>query len=387
MAGQAAASMGAQSPEIISGPPKAEFEPNPHLVGGFLMELEDGSSVAVEVRTLRDEEAYRGGTTCLEAYMITEKTPDDNGEVIELSYLYNVRSNMPAHLRSDTRVWSTTAWTTREGGFNRKVMEGLNDIGYATSFVEPEGKSISASLQDAAKHINYIRAVADQRRGDDKLSTDTAAYIGPSRAAAVGLGVTGLAYSDLSASCFVKPRKLSQLPEDAIQLGVEGWELFKHAVTLSPKELVEHRSTFSFHPVDFMHTVLAIRHLRSGQTGTMLRGNDAGAVNLTLFNKDGWSQHEDTEEEAGNKSNIHTAVLDGRHLSLAHPLVIQAAFDRFDTIAQMRGLDGGFDKVDFETVAGIRPRFDERRSTLGSITGRLGVDKVLRTAQSLASIS
>lgn len=377
---------GGPSPETMTGQVKIEFEPNPQKVGGFLLEREDGSKVDIEVTTL-DEDVYRGGTTRLDNYKITEIASDEEGSS-ESTYSYNARTNLPRQLRSNTLAEATTAWTTREGGFNAKLMRGMNDKGYATMFIEPRGRSISASLIDASAHVNYVGSVARNfRQVSDELRPDEIVYVGPSRAAAIGFGVSNSAYSDLLASCFINPGKLSELPNDAKQLGVELFEAVKHAGSLGPRELIDHRTTFSMNPVDLAHTILAIRHLRSGQTGEMLRSNDAGAVNLTLFDQDGWSQHEDTLKELEHRPNIYATVHSGRHLSLAHPAVIQSVFDRFDMVAEMRGFDGSFKEVDFETVASIQPVFDERRSLIGSISGQLGVGKVFSIAQSLASIS
>ena len=362
------------SPEMMTGQPKFEFDPQ--ATGGFLLDGGAGSSVQVDIESL-GEEAYRGGTTQLDAYRITTVRADES----KTAHSYNVRTNTPNHLRSDTLVESTTPWTTREGGFNKRFMSGLNDLGYATMFVEPRGGAIRASLIDSADNLNYIGQIArDYRLSSGDIRPDNTLYVGASRAAAIGSGVIST-YSDLIAPCYVIPGTRQELPKAALQLGLEMAEAGKHLASLGLREVVSQRGTFSAHPVDLIHTVLAIPHLRNRDAGKLFWSNSAEASHITLFDKDGWSQPDEVAKMADDKPNMHVEVLGGRHMALAKPEVIQASLDRFDTLAEMRGFDGEVEDADFDEIWKIQP--PAQKSALGNLSLRT----VIKAGYNLASTS
>ncbi|HEX5798363.1 MAG TPA: hypothetical protein VFX79_03325 [Candidatus Saccharimonadales bacterium] len=369
---------GRSGPEIIPGQADLEFYPQPN--GGFLLERQDGSSVQVDVEML-DEEAYRGGMTRLEAYTITAKGAPEGEAPPQTRHRYHARTNTPNHLGSDARVDATTPWTTREKGFNERFMSGLNDRDYATMLVEPRGSAIRAGLAGSADNINYIGHISrNYRSTSESLRPDRSLYAGRSRAAAIGFGVLSN-YSDLTAPCFVRPGSLKELPEDALQLTLEAVELLKHLASIGIGEAVSQRRTFSAHPVDLINTVLAIPSLRNGDAGKLFRSGSAKALHITMFDKDGWSQPDEVMTMAGERPDTYLSLLSGRHMALAKPEVEQASLDRFSALADMRGVDGSFDDVDFEEIARIQPDIDTERSPIG----RLSLGKAVKAVYSFAT--
>lgn len=333
-----------QSPENMTG--QVDFESNPQSAEGFLMD----SAGIINVITL-DEDSYRGGETSLYEYEMT----DGNR--------YYVRSNRPDSLRSDIGVVSTTPWTTRAGGFNNDNMSSLNELGYQTDFVEPRGKAIRASLPDSALHLELIAA---DRHSKSELRPDETLYFGASRAAAIGFGVKSAVYADLLAPCFPVGCKPNQLPKAVSQLGVEAIELGRHITKLGLGRLAAQHTTFSKHPMDVAHTVLTIPKLINGDAGRLAWSNPHRPTHITLLDKDGWSQPSSWDELAAERPNMHVSRLQGRHMTLARQDIIDAAMDRFDTLAEMRGFDGSIEDIDFEQIWKIQPA--EPKKLLGGLS-------------------
>ncbi|HYF96740.1 MAG TPA: hypothetical protein VD947_01740 [Patescibacteria group bacterium] len=375
------------SPESMAGPSPIEFSPQPS--GGFLLQREDDSVVNVQVKTL-EEDAFLGGKTRLTAYSITTETPE--GETTNASY--NSRLNLPGHLIADTLIEGTTAWGTRGGkrgreqrggGFNDDLMFLFNELHHGSLFIEPQGKTIGASLADSARDISYIGNIErNHRMGRIDIRPDKVIYASPSRGAAIGLGVEDVVYAELLAPCFLRPGTIQELPRDAKQLGREGWELGKHIASLGLRGALANQQTFSKNPLDFLYTVMAIPHLRNGDAGRLLLSNSADFTHVTLFDQDGWSQPDETTRTmTGLHNNMHLTLLPGRHITLAHPLVLQALIERVDTIAEMRGFDGDFKEVDFEKITQIQPELPQTAGLLGSFS----VGNTLKTAYNLVSFS
>ncbi|HEX5797139.1 MAG TPA: hypothetical protein VFX86_01975 [Candidatus Saccharimonadales bacterium] len=279
--------------------------------------------------------------------------------------VYETELTRAADERSDTAIADSTPWIVGRKGFNEKVNGQFNEMGYSTISVSPVGSALGASLRHSAHNMNSI--VGHVLQNSD-LRPAVLGY-GSSRAAAIALGLRGMEYADVIAPCFPRAPRAEELLGTVAQAGFEAIELGKHVLRIGPGGVARQRKTFSTSPSDWLHYLEVVPHLWSGDAGRLAWSNRHTPTHITLFDKDGWSQPDDWKAMAEDRPNTAITMLEGRHMRIPDPRVLAGPFHRFDVLAEMRGYDGSFESVDFDSLAEAQPPEPDRRSgPLGNIS-------------------
>ncbi len=332
-----------------AAPQEAGFEiagHTPRSSEGFLI---DGIASVERL----DEGTHRGHHMQLDRYVMAD------GNAYEREFA------RPADPRSDTAIADTTPWLVGRKGFSEKVNGRFNDMGYPTIFVNPAGDALSATLRTSAHNMDSV--VRHTLQNSD-LRPTVLGY-GSSRAAAVALGLSDMEYTDVIAPCFPSVPKVEELPGVIAQAGYEALELGKHAARIGPGGIAGHRRTFSTSPSDWLHYLKVIPKLWNGDAGRLSWANRDTPTHITLFDQDGWSQPEVWQIMQGDRPRTTITTLGGRHMRIPDPRVLAGPFHRFSVLAEMRGIDGSFEDVDFEAVAEARPpKPDGRSGLLGGVS-------------------
>ncbi len=341
------------SPEMAPGHERLDHDPR--YGEGFLI---DTGIASVE---LLSSESRKSHSVQLDRY------------TMEDGHAYEVEFAQPADSRSDTAIASTTPWLVGRKGFNTKINSQFNDMGYPTIFVSPIDSALGANLRDSAHNMNHI--IRHRLHESDLRPNEVLGY-GSSRAAAIALGLKDMAYADVLAPCFPRGTKLEELPGNIIQAGFEAAELGKHIARIGLLGISRQHKTFSSDPADWLHYLRVIPHLWNGDAGRLAHTSKETPTHLTVLDKDGWSQPHIWQQMASDRPKMSVKIMEGRHLSLTHPKVLEGPFTRFDMLAEMRGFDGSFEDVDFGEVMQIEPA----EHTKSGLLGRLSVGSLLKAA-------
>lgn len=337
----------AYSPEVSAG--QEILDQDPHCGEGFLM------NGIVSVERLGDD-IQSGHHIRLDRYTMAD------------GYVYERELALATDPRSDTAIGDTTPWLIKKG-FNEKVNRILNDMGYHTAFVRPQGDALSATLRDSATNMNSI---IEHTLQNSDLRQSILGY-GSSRAAAIALGLHNMEYADVIAACFARAPKVEELPATIAQAGFEVLELGKHVLRIGPGGVAGHRETFSSSPSDWLEYIKVIPKLWNGDAGRLSWENQHTPLHMTLFRNDSWSQPSVWKAMEQTRPNMTITMMNGRHMRIPDPKVLAGPFHRFDMLAEMRGFDGEFDQEMLKEVRELQPEPEEEKSLLG----RLGLSKAL----------
>jgi hypothetical protein len=337
-----------------------EAVPNrPQETEGFFNEEQtlDTAMEEIVVKELKSD-TYRGGTTQLDRL-----TMGDGSQYERL-----VTTPTRANLTSDTYVSGTTPWWARLDGFITDTTRKLAKRGQASALVAPKGCATSHGLPKALYHMDVINK--HTVRGSD-MRPDAFVGLGISRAAALVLGLRGLQYAESLGPCYPEAMEPKDLPKDALQLGVEAFEIGKHALLgHGPVGILRHRRTFSLHPEHIWRSLLAIPGFINGDAGRLPFINPDAHSMVTVKEQDVWSRAKAWDEVAKHLPNMTVRHYAGKHGSYANPRTLEPALARIEALAEERGFDGDFADVDFDRIKDIEPT-PKKRSLLIRPLGRL----------------
>jgi hypothetical protein len=321
---------------------------------------EQVSTTATEVVDVEElkSDTYRGGTTQLDRL-----TMDDGSRYERL-----VTTPNRANLTSDTFVSIPAPWWARLKGFNTETTRKLAEREQASSLVVPIGQAVSHNLLKALHHMN---AINEHTARNSDMRPDAFVGLGISRAAALVLGLRGLQYAESLGPCYPEAMEPEDLPKDALQLGVEAFEIGKHALLgHGPIGMLRNHRTFSLHPGHIWQSLLAIPGFINGDAGRLPFINpDAHSV-VTVKDQDRWSRAEAWDKVAERLPIMTVRHYAGKHGSLANPSTLEPAIARIEALAEERGFDGDFEDVDFDRIKDIEPA-PKKRSRLARPLGRL----------------
>lgn len=277
--------------------------------------------------------------------------------------LYPVLAGAPEMARSDTAVVFTTAWLTSTRGHNMRTFLTMMKHGYPVVMIGPEGEeqnhnhttaqrfkhALSNSLAKVSDDMNQI---SSHRLASMDAEPDQVIGIGESRGAMTGLGLDNLAYGDFTAPCFPRKANLKEIPGVLLQLAPEAKTLASLGAKLLREPHVKHYpATLHRSPEYYAKELLKVPQLWSGQAGELAENIDTETpMHVRIFKNDGWSQAEVWQKLFANHSNVHLELTDGYHLDIANKSTLHNITARLDLLAESRGLDGDFAKVDFQPI-------------------------------------
>src|SRR5690606_13422133 len=114
-----------------------------------------------------------------------------------------------------------------------------------------------------------MNAIVDHKLSQNPVRQDGYIGLGESRGAMIGMGLNKLLYADFTAPCFYRPPKIYELPVVAGQLVPEIATLGKLAVNLMRPSRQHYYATLHTNPEYYIHEILKIKMLLSGQAGRL----------------------------------------------------------------------------------------------------------------------
>lgn len=285
--------------------------------------------------------------------------------------IYPVLIASPRRLRSDTAIVSTTAWMTSTKGHNRLTMEETMRLGYTHIMIGPEGEvqnsrlsfmerlklAHETSLPRTAYNMNRI--LDHVIRFEDELRPHEVIALGESRGAMTGFGFgieayspdRRMVYADLTAPCFARAAKATELPGIVAQLGPEAVTLGKLALQLIGPNIRHYPATIHKDPEYYLQSLSTIRHLLSGDAGKLAQSLPKNTpMHIQVFDSDSWSQGKTWEDVFEDFEHVEIEHKKGRHLEIAHPKTLQNIGKRLLALASERGFDGHFDNINFRAI-------------------------------------
>lgn len=275
---------------------------------------------------------------------------------------------------SDTAVVFTTAWLTSTKGHNRRTLMHMLEAGYPTIMIGPEGEETNhdISLKDRIKlaaNTSLYGISHDMNRILDEVMPaldvrqNEIITLGESRGAmeATGLNVPlysldrKAVYGDHIAPCFARQPQLKELGGVLAQLGREAPVLGKLALQIPFQPRGRHYvETIHKNPEYYFKELLKIPKLMSGQAGELAKAARAETpMHIRMYGNDRWSQVEEWEEIYAGRKNVELEVCNGFHLNIADGNNLDNIELRLSAIAEARGFDGSFDKVDFSPITAL----------------------------------
>jgi hypothetical protein len=344
---------------------------HPLREGAFVLD-EEIAPALLEVPTIVSHETYmhKRGAITREGIVFTDGT------------LYPVTSGIPTHLRSDTAVVFKTAWlTTSSGGHNMRIFLKMLDLGYPVIMVGPVGEipnpelsrkerfvhAKKVSMPQIAHHIDCIAALKLAGHG---LRENEIINIGESQGAGVGFGVRNKKYGDYVGAPYNREIASHEVFSAVKQLLLEPASLGKIAIQKilgRDRALFHYLHTFHTRPEQYAIELFKIPMFFSGQAGRLLASMDQNIpVHYRALNQDGWGQPAEYERAILSRPNARFERVDGTHLDLAKSETLGNLAIRLNTLADLRGVDGAFEDVDFESVlyATERPRPRKLRNSV-----------------------
>jgi len=362
MPGTHAGSPGGKNADIIDFPSQREegfFDPD-----GKHAAFDNQVAKAYE-RTLVSESKY--GAINRRTYEMEDGT------------LYPVLIGVPDNPVSDTAITYTTAWVTSTRGHNKRTLLTVMKHGYPGVMIGPEGeeknheKSLVERFHDARngsllKVAHDMNRILDHVLEDMDVEDNQVIGIGESRGAMTGFGLGAashagdrkLVYGDFTAPCFPRKAQLKEIPGVLLQLLPEAKTLAALGVDLLREPHIKHYpATLHTDPEYYAKELFKVPQLWSGQAGELASEIDPDTpMHIRIFRNDGWSQAEVWQELFANHSNVHLELTDGYHLDIANKSTLHNIAARLDLLAESRGFDGAFSKVDFEPIIKLHAHED-----------------------------
>jgi hypothetical protein len=346
----------------------------------------------------QDSEVYMGGD---KPYKVKE-----NGYGVSNHYAYTMHDgnahtvvhNVPhPHLRrSNVAIAGLTAWKTRpDAGFYGLVDQALLAKGHETIRIGAEGsapsqhpsflkKLSSLAFINLETSINNANQIVAHRLGNSDADPERLIAIGDSRGDMGGQGLGMTVYGDFIAGCFPKEvaGRLGAEKTAIKQVPNELLELLGGIATYKPHEAVELLNTVSLHPRAVLHQLMTWPTLKSGHAGKIAqRADPTVPMLLTKFDKDSASMPYDEPQHLAHRADTIVELLRGGHMTIIHKTIRQALLARLDNMVEQRGLDGSFDKVDFDVVRTAHHELlSDRLLKITRIGGQLAASSLTRAA-------
>lgn len=322
-----------------------ERDLHPHENGGVLLEgcnsegLQDASNILNLVETAHNLES--SSAIVLAKVIDQEEIPNGllrrYGIITESGYPYSGLVCLPTKkVESEVPTVETASWWTSGRGFfehtgRTYVKEGLPYVflgqegSYRPSLknfrLPKEGISLARS---AAALLSFSREVASKSKF--LLHPTDRVIAGKSRGGMAGYGAIALSdffgenilYSDITAACFPRGMRVSDMHKLAHHLKSEPRSIGQLGGKLTLKQLVHYPSTLDLNPIAIMYQLGIAPALLSGETGDLARLIDRDqTIHVTGYEEDPACMLEVQEEIFKNFDNVRVSRVPGSHLSIA----------------------------------------------------------------------
>lgn len=288
---------------------------------------------------------------------------------------YPAVTGVPNAHDSDTAVVFTTAWMTATRGHNMRTLMRAMKAGYTAIMIGPE-EELRNTQKSAARRLidapltSPLKVAWDMNRIlDDVLlhlnvRQDEIITLGESRGAMLAHGFNieeysgprRIVYGDLTAPCFARPPKLTELPAVAGQLVPEALTLAKLGIRLAQKPVARHYRGTAPGDIEYYPKELTkIPQLLGGFAGKIalcsMQGRPDTQLHVRIFEGDGWSQSEEWKKlYQPYLGSVTLELCEGYHLDIASGETLDNIELRLKMLAEMRGYDGSYENVDFNAV-------------------------------------
>jgi len=273
------------------------------------------------------------------------------------------------------------------------------DLGYPVTMIGPESEITNYSVPilerfKQAATCSLSKIAHDMNRGLDAIMPevdvrqDALIVIGESRGAIEAPGFNNEQYSpersavycDITAPTFARRPHILEMPGAAMQLGREIPELGSLALKLPLEARGRHYAgTIHKNAEYYAKAPFAIPQLMSGEAGKLaIAARPDTPMHVRIFTGDGWSQpdewraiYEDKDRD-GNEP-VYIEMAKGPHLSIARRSTLDNIGLRLDALAEARGIDGDFDRVDFKTITALHTiaRSQKQKSNVSKLVSKL----------------
>lgn len=287
-----------------------------------------------------------------------------SGFVTKDGFPYYGIVGIPRKQTTEVPAVGTTAWFTRPGGHNERVLRNMMRVGSPVIFVGAEGsyrpkeqplsEKATTLSRSAAAVLNFARETSLEH--PHFLHPTHRTVIGESRGAMVGMGIVALdskfdqevIYADLTAPCFPREIQPGDLTDIVKQYSTEPWEVARLVSKLTFRQLLHYPKTFDHKAYSLAHQAAIGRAIFSGEAGELAKlTNPSKVKHISCFNHDTASMISLWQDIFKDHPETQVTPLKGRHLTLADPQTLSYILARNVAFQQAYNTKGtNFSKSD-----------------------------------------